>query len=742
MVATLARVWETGKTVDVLANVATQCCLLLIGKRTGFMSDPQKPDRRLQSADSQRQQAGVSRDTSRPADSIPTGAGQFANLPAMFGRYQVEKLLGRGAMGAVYLARDTQLGRAVALKIPKVAPSGSKRLLLRLETEAKAAAQLDHPSLCKVFDAGEVDGQCFIAMQYIEGETLKSQLEAKSKSVAEAVSLVVQLAEGLSEAHAQGIIHRDLKPENIMINLRGTPVIMDFGLAKFSTISSNAMATQAGTILGSPAYMSPEQANGQVKEIDQRSDIYALGTILFEMLTGELPFTGSAMQILGQKSLLDPTATLTIRPDLHPDLTAICDKMIAKDSAQRYQTLAEVIADLKGVDLDQTDDRPGPVAKRKPGKSASGSRKSRVGPTTFPQRLLGWWNDQTSAVKWLALGGVGALLLTLGIFLFFPNQNGIVQIAPIIGKPDVGANGVQPKGLATDSVRNPKTEAAGNVEKHKWPADGPPPALVPFNSAQAKVHQAAWAKYMGVKVVEQNSIGMNLVLIPPGQFKMGSPLGEIDRIDDEEQVSVTLPQSIQVGETEVTQGQWSEIMATKPWTGKEKIQEGSDYPATFVNVDDAEQFCTKLGTKEGAQYRLLTEAEWEFCCRAGTLTRFSFGDDAALLKEFAWYDDGVTPLAEGYAHQVGTKKANPFGLHDMHGNVWEWCQDWYDEKLPGGDNPLVSTSSEHRVYRGGCQFHTADFCRSAFRGHWTPELRGNNLGFRVARVLHHGREGG
>ena len=225
------------------------------------MTDPKMPERRAPTPAEQRQHAAASRETNRPTDSTPLVAGQFAKLPAAFGRYQVEKLLGRGAMGAVYLACDTQLDRLVALKIPKVAASGSKRLLLRLATEAKAAAKLDHASLCKVFDAGEVGGQCFIAMQYIEGETLKTQLEAKPKSVAEAVALIVQLAEGLSEAHALGIIHRDLKPENIMINRRGTPVIMDFGLAKFSGINSNAVATQAGTILGSPAYMSPEQAS-------------------------------------------------------------------------------------------------------------------------------------------------------------------------------------------------------------------------------------------------------------------------------------------------------------------------------------------------------------------------------------------------------------------------------------------------------------------------------------------------
>lgn len=415
------------------------------------MTDSPKPDRRRQSLELQRQLAAASRETNRPADSTPVVPSQFVQLPATFGRYQVEKLLGRGAMGSVYLARDTQLNRRVALKIPKVAASGSKRLLQRLQTEAQAAAQLDHPCLCKVYDAGEVNGQCFIAMQFIEGETLKSQLERHNKSIPESVSLILQLAEGLSEAHDLGIIHRDLKPENIMLNRRGVPVIMDFGLAKFSTLTGNAAATQAGTILGSPAYMSPEQASGNTQEIDQRSDIYALGTILFEMLTGEWPFNGSAMQILGQKSLLEPTSPLTIRPDLPPRLAHICSRMIAKECVDRYQTLAEVITDLRQFQETQSEPRQStpshfafepqelaevaaeqslpPFMKARRRKLAAS--KSQPAPLTVMQRCLAGWAGCPPIWKWAAIGTGGtaaALVLLFGGLLLFPTRNGVLQI--------------------------------------------------------------------------------------------------------------------------------------------------------------------------------------------------------------------------------------------------------------------------------------------------------------------------
>ncbi len=399
--------------------------------------------------------------------------GPFATLPATFGRYRVEKLLGRGAMGAVFLARDTQLNRLVALKIPKVAASGSKRLLLRLETEAKAAAQLDHPCLCKVHDAGEIDGQCFIAMQYIEGETLKSQLEAQGKSVADAVALILQLAEGLAEAHELGIVHRDLKPENIMINRRGTPVIMDFGLAKFSTMTGSAVATQAGTILGSPAYMSPEQASGNVQEIDQRSDIYSLGIILFELLTGKWPFAGSAMQILGQKSLLDPASPLSLNPELPQELAVVCHKMIARTNEDRYQDLHEVIHDLTAIDFNSAvvdsmspavqptptlngfhdfaepqpaDERAASVAKRLPQQPTPVVLRFKVALAERLHRFQTWWTGRTPLVKWTAVtAGVVILLgLGLGILQFFPARPSLVETEKPAGAKDLAAISPEP----------------------------------------------------------------------------------------------------------------------------------------------------------------------------------------------------------------------------------------------------------------------------------------------------------
>ena len=199
-----------------------------------------------------------------------------------------------------------------------------------------------------------------------------------------------------------------------------------------------------------------------------------------------------------------------------------------------------------------------------------------------------------------------------------------------------------------------------------------------------------------------NSIGMKLKLIRAGEFLMGSPDNETGRDSDETQNRVQLTTSYYLGVTEVTQGQWFAMMQTKPWEGQEDVKEGDAYPATCVSWDDAVEYSVKLSAAEGKTYRLPTEAEWEYACRGGKSTAYSFGLDATRLKDYAWLDANAWNIGERYAHEVGTKQSNPFGLHDMHGNVWEWCSDWeadYDSSFavdPSG--PLTGSG---RVGRGG-----------------------------------------
>jgi formylglycine-generating enzyme required for sulfatase activity len=251
------------------------------------------------------------------------------------------------------------------------------------------------------------------------------------------------------------------------------------------------------------------------------------------------------------------------------------------------------------------------------------------------------------------------------------------------------------------------------------------------DAATVKKHMTPAQLALGDPVV--NSVGMVLVPIPAGQFQMGSPDSDKDVKDKEKPqhlVKITKPFYLSVNE--VTQQQYEKVMGVRPWKGKKYVQEGPDYPATYVGHDAAVEFCRKLSEQEGVEYRLPTEAQWEYACRAGTKTVYSFGDDSSKLGQHAWYYKNAWDIGEKYAHRVGQKQPNPWGLYDIHGNVWEWCGDWYG-KYEGVavDDPA---SGRGRVLRGGSFLNEAGSCRSAFRDYWPLDFHVSNFGFRVSRT--------
>jgi formylglycine-generating enzyme required for sulfatase activity/serine/threonine protein kinase len=235
-----------------------------------------------------------------------------------------------------------------------------------------------------------------------------------------------------------------------------------------------------------------------------------------------------------------------------------------------------------------------------------------------------------------------------------------------------------------------------------------------------------------------NTLGMTFNKLPAGTFMMGSPVDETDREDGEHQHEVTISKAFYMQTTEVTQGQWKAVMGTEPWKGQSYVKEGAHYPATYVRWDDAVAYCKNLSEKEGKTYRLPTEAQWEYACRAGTGTRWSFGDDEKALGDYAWYWKNAYDAGERYAHQVRLKKPNQFGLYDMHGNVWEWCYDYYGkdyfEQSPEKD-PTGPTSGSFRVLRGGSWDLSTRYARSAVRGRLVADYRSRNNGFRLVREL-------
>jgi serine/threonine protein kinase len=262
-----------------------------------------------------------------------------------FGRYQISRLLGRGAMGAVYLAYDPQLQRYVALKTPFL--TDRPTVVQRFYREARSAAQIRSPYVCPIYEVNSVAGKPYLTMAFIEGKPLTKWIrQDPPHSLEDILSMFHKIALGMHKAHAHSVIHRDLKPDNIMVDPESVPIIMYFGLAR--RVDDDEQMTIAGSIAGTPAYMSPEQVRGQLDEIGPPSDIYSLGVVLYEMLTGVIPFRGPIASVLQRVLNEQPPAPSSVQPKLPADspIESICLRMMAKSIADRYASMSEVLAEL------------------------------------------------------------------------------------------------------------------------------------------------------------------------------------------------------------------------------------------------------------------------------------------------------------------------------------------------------------------------------------------------------------
>jgi formylglycine-generating enzyme required for sulfatase activity len=696
--------------------------------------------------------------TSKKGETLPQGtlafSGRKQGLPSEFGRYRVQRLLGGGGMGAVYLVVNTELEREEALKVPHFDAADDPQVRERFLREAKAAAGLDHPNLCPVYDVGVRDGIYYLTMRYLKGKLL-SEYSGSAQPPREAVEIVVKLAQALATAHAKGVIHRDLKPNNIMMCADVGPVVMDFGLAKQTDRQDQAL-TQMGTTLGTPAYMPPEQVKGELDQMGPASDVYSLGVILFQLLTGRLPFEGRTAEVYGNILHVAAPAPSSLRPGLPAALDAICAKAMAKAPESRYASMKEFAAAL--IDY--------PNASAAVGKSGK-SRSRRL----MPVLALG-------VLLMLGVGIVGAYFWMTSASRPAPNT----LLASTQPSPAPAANPVEPAVKPTLTPETLPVEAA--VKQTSAPktlpvetAVNPSPMTVepapsrfqtPFNRpnnpigpsfkhlpepevepVEPIVPAAAPLRVPATHPVEAlpdgviaNSIGMKLKLIKAGKFLMGAPVSKKNGSGDEQpQHEAAIAQPFYLGVYPVTKAQFAAFVSDADYmTEAEKADDKStwrdpgfeqtdDDPVVCVSWKDAEKFCAWLSEREKRTYHLPSEAQWEYACRAGTTTAYFFGDDPKMLDDFAWYGDN----SESHTHPVGDRKPNPWGLYDMHGNVWQWCVDSYNaghyQKTSKGLQFILETNKG--VWRGGSWSGSTRDCRAASRLSYSPGNRKSNYGLRV-----------
>ena len=276
-------------------------------------------------------------------------------IPDQVAHYQILKKIGEGGMGEVYQAKDTRLGRTVALKILPESFASDKYRLHRFLREARVASTLSHPNVTHIYEIGEENGTHFIAMEFVDGETLHDRLRHGPLDNEQILMITSQISEVLDKAQQLGIVHRDLKPSNIMIDSRNQAKILDFGLARQDRVADedvNRLSTEAhtesGAILGTAPYMSPEQALG--KKVDYRSDIFSIGVVMYEMATAQRPFSGpTVMAVIDQILHAQPVSATRINPKLHSDFKQIIEKCMRKEQSERYQSWKDLLADLRSI---------------------------------------------------------------------------------------------------------------------------------------------------------------------------------------------------------------------------------------------------------------------------------------------------------------------------------------------------------------------------------------------------------
>ncbi|MEW6730820.1 MAG: bifunctional serine/threonine-protein kinase/formylglycine-generating enzyme family protein [Acidobacteriota bacterium] len=645
-------------------------------------------------------------------------------------KYQVVALLGLGGMGAVFRARHSFINNDVAIKIIHPRLAMNNEVAERFLREARAAAMIDHPNAIRVTDFGRAGELLYLVMEFIQGYSLSNLIRKKGYlAPATTASIMSQVCAALDAAHTHHIIHRDLKPDNIMIkqNDLGQQVIkvLDFGIAKMKTADNNsASITRAGTIVGTLNYMSPEQCRGD-EVIDLRSDIYSLGVVAFEMLTGRLPFSAPTPTGLAVKHIIEPPPGLrSIVPDIPERVEKVVLRALEKEPTARYRRAGEFAAELIN--------------------SVHGG-----GDSNRTQVLVG------SGMPGDPVKGVTRPLYELG-------GNLEQDLPPQAGPPTAGYTEAN-----TGMVQRATMTSATKVQTDEQPAtkiktdEQSAPALPPI--PQPRRRAPLYAAVAAAVVIIAASVGYflipreagkvpaspgsqtpsnefpGMVLIQSGWLKMGS----LEGFDYEQPVHDVWVDPFYLDTNEVTNAEFEKFVNETGYrTDAEKAgdelnwrayatAERSNHPVVQISWNDATTYAKWAGK------RLPTEAEWEYAARGGQISKkYPWGDEPPQRRA-NFGQGGQTFEAPNIPTQpIRSYEANGYGLYDMVGNVWEWCEDWYDVNYYRNSperNPRGPANGKSRVIRGGSWFTDYTKIRVSTRISEIPDGYEYDRGFRCAK---------
>jgi formylglycine-generating enzyme required for sulfatase activity/tRNA A-37 threonylcarbamoyl transferase component Bud32 len=649
---------------------------------------------------------------------------EYPHIPG----YRIERELGKGSMTTVYLAVQENLDRLVAIKVLDPELLRDENIAKRFIKEAQAAAKLSHPNITTIHDVGRTGQYYYIVMEYLANGSLQDRIRRGPLPAQESLTIIRQVASALQYAHDKGYIHSDIKPENILFRKDGIPVLVDFGIARAMGEASKLAMTSV--LIGTPYYMSPEQGRGQ--EVDARSDLYSLGIVLYEMLTGKVPYEAENTVGIVIKHIQEPVTVFSGNLSSYQPLF---EKLLAKDPDQRFQTAGELLVaiDVFSAGVQNF----APQEPKPPQKAAPPPRPAVVKKTPTPSKMprsAGAIRKSPVHIspadkqRKLVIG----LLLALMVLL-------VVLAIEISKTPAPGsrahANGAEnlemgePLAAAGAEINHPLADVKQVQDQEPKPLPGDTPR----------------------KKEDTSNLEIEMVAIPGGTFQMGSDSGEAD----EKPVHNVTVSPFYMGKTEVTVGQWKKFVEASGYRSEAESGDGAyiwnkqkwekkiaanwnnpgfnqddNHPVTCISWQDCQEYIKWLNMKTGKRYRLPSEAEWEYACRAGTT-----GERYGNLDAIAWYfnNSGQT------THPVGQKQANGFGLFDMLGNVWEWCQDWYGGYSGSSQaNHTGPATGSLRVDRGGGWSGGAGILRSANRGRFDPGYRYDSLGFRLASGLPNG----